>query len=74
MPNVEASKKDLEKLIGKKLNIKPLSKVDMVVEGDRLVIYPLAAANLRGIGRKVADGIDATDYIAKLRREWDPRP
>jgi AbrB family looped-hinge helix DNA binding protein len=58
----------------KQLNIKPQSKVDVVVEGDRLVIYPVSATNLRGMGRKVADGTDATDYIAKLRWEWEQRP
>jgi len=58
----------------KQLNIKPNNKVDVVVEDDRLVIYPLSASNLKGIGRKVADGTDATDYIAKLRQEWEQRP
>ena len=58
----------------KKLNIKPNTKVEVVVEGDRLVIYPLSTSHLRGIGREMADGEDPTDYVARLRREWEKRP
>jgi AbrB family looped-hinge helix DNA binding protein len=55
----------------RKLNIKPNTKVDIVVEGNRLVIYPLSAQHLRGIGREVANGKDPTDYVRKLRSEWE---
>ena len=44
----------------KKLNIK-------------LVIYPILPASFRGIGRDLSDEIDATDYVKKLRREWEER-
>lgn len=57
----------------KKLNIKPKTKVEVVVEGDRLVIYPLSPSHLRGIGREMADGEDPKDYVSKLRREWEKR-
>lgn len=56
-----------------KLNIKPNEKVDVTVDEDRLVIYRISTSNIRGIGRKSADGSDATDYIKKLRKEWDKR-
>jgi len=57
----------------RKLNIKPKMKVDVVVEGDRLIIYPLSPAHLRGIGKKTANGEDPTDYVSRLRSEWERR-
>jgi AbrB family looped-hinge helix DNA binding protein len=56
-----------------KLNIKPNSKVEVTAEGDKLVIYPISPANFRGIGRNLLEEIDATDYVKKLRREWEER-
>lgn len=56
-----------------KLNIKPKMKVDVVVEGDRLIIYPLSPAHLRGIGKKTANRDDPTDYVSRLRSEWERR-
>lgn len=58
----------------KKLDLKPNTKVEVVAEEDRLIIYPLLPSKLKGIGRAVADGTDATDYVARLRREWEKRP
>ena len=57
----------------KKLNLKPNSKVEVTIEGDKLVIYPISLASFRGIGRDLSDGKDATDYVKKLRREWEDR-
>ena len=57
----------------KKLNLKPNSKVEVSIEGDKLVIYPISPASFRGIGRGLSDGKDATDYVKKLRREWEDR-
>ena len=56
-----------------KLNIKPNSNVEIEVEGERLVIYPLSTSQLRGIGLELNEGTDATDYVKKLRAEWDKR-
>ena len=56
-----------------KLNIKPNTKVEFVVEGDRLIIYPLSPAHLRRIGKKTANGEDPTDYVSRLRSEWEGR-
>ena len=56
-----------------KLNIKPNSKVEVTAEGDKLVIYPISPASFRGIGRDLSEEIDATDYVEKLRREWEER-
>lgn len=56
-----------------KLNIRPNSKVEVTAEGDKLVIYPISPGSFRGIGRDLSDEIDATDYVKKLRREWEER-
>ncbi len=44
----------------------------MVVEisDGAVVIRPLPEGGWRGIGRELADGTDATDYVNKLRAEW----
>jgi AbrB family looped-hinge helix DNA binding protein len=55
----------------KKLNIKSNSKVEVTTEDDKLVIYPISPASFRGIGRDLSNEIDATDYVKKLRREWE---
>ena len=57
----------------KKLNIKPNSKVEVIADNDKLVIYPISPASFRGIGRGLSDEMDATDYVKKLRREWEER-
>ena len=54
-----------------KLNIKPNTKVDVVVEGDRLIVYPVSPSHMRGIGRKTANEEDPTDYVSRLRSEWE---
>jgi hypothetical protein len=45
----------------------------LTTEDDKLVIYPISPENFRGIGRDLSDEIDATDYVKKLRREWEER-
>ncbi len=57
----------------RRLGLHAQDKVNVVVEGDHLAIYPVASARLRGIGRDVADGSDATDYVRELRAEWGKR-
>ena len=57
----------------KKLNLRPNSKVEVTFEDDRLVIYPISLESFRGIGRNLSDDNDATDYVKKLRREWEDR-
>jgi AbrB family looped-hinge helix DNA binding protein len=57
----------------KRLGLKPHSKVDVEVQDRDLVIHPLDAKGWRGIGTDMKDGSDATDYVRKLRMEWDSR-
>ncbi len=53
------------------LRIRPKEKLNVVIEGDSLRIYDASPSSLRGIGSKIADGMDATAYVKSLRREWD---
>ena len=57
----------------KRLDLRPLSKVNVEARSDCIVIYPVTAKNLRGVGAELADGSDATDYVRKLRAEWGER-
>jgi AbrB family looped-hinge helix DNA binding protein len=57
----------------RRLRLKPGSTVEVQAEKDRIVIYPSATKNLRGIGKDIADGEDASDYVKRLREEWGER-
>ena len=57
----------------RRLGLKPGSKVDVHAEKDRIVIYPVGSQNWRGIGKDIAVGADASDYVKRLREEWGER-
>lgn len=57
----------------RRLKLKPGLKVDVLAEKDRIVICPIAKQSWRGIGKDIADGVDASDYIKRLRDEWGER-
>lgn len=57
-----------------RLKLKPKSKVHVEAQGDHVVIYPIGETRCRGIGRDLADGTDAADYVKRLREEWSDRP
>jgi AbrB family looped-hinge helix DNA binding protein len=52
------------------LHIKPHSRMNIVAEGSTLKIYDVSPSSLKGIGKTIADGIDASDYVKSLRQEW----
>ena len=56
-----------------KLHLQPHSKVLVEAREDCIIIYPMPSEGWRGVGRKVADSGDATDYVARLRSEWSDR-
>ena len=58
----------------KRLKLRPGSKVEVQAEKDHLLIYPIGGQSWRGIGKDIADGVDATDYVKRLREEWRDRP
>ena len=53
------------------LGLRPNSKVVVEVSDGAVVIRPLPEGGWRGIGRELADGTDAADYVKKLRAEWE---
>ncbi len=57
-----------------RLKLKPKSKVEVEARDDHVVIYPIGETRYRGIGRELADGTDAADYVRRLREEWSDRP
>ena len=54
-----------------RLGLRPHAKVIVGVSDGAVVIRPLPDGGWRGVGRGLADGTDATDYVKKLRAEWE---
>ena len=57
-----------------RIGLKPSTKVYVEARDRCVILYPEIAGGLRGLGRELADGRDATDYLKKLRAEWAHRP
>jgi len=57
----------------KQIALRPHSKVNIEVRDHCLVVYPVNVAGWRGIGKALANGKDATDYVRSLRAEWSSR-
>lgn len=55
----------------KKLNWKPHTKLWVEAKGDHVLVRPLEAKKLRGLGKTLAGKEDAIDYVKKLRQEWE---
>ena len=53
------------------IGLRPHTRVVVSVTDGAVVIRPLPEEGWRGIGRSLADGSDATDYVRKLRAEWE---
>lgn len=56
-----------------RLGLRPGSKVQVCAEKDRIIIYPINNNMLRGIGKDIADDMDPSTYIKRLREEWESR-
>jgi len=54
-----------------RLHLRPHSRVNIEARDRCIIIYPVTGETLRGIGKLIADGTDATDYVRKLRAEWE---
>ena len=53
-----------------RLKLKPNTKVAIEARDDHLVIFPVRDSGLRGLGKELANGTDAGDYVKRLRQEW----
>ena len=57
-----------------KVGLKQGEKVNVHSQNGQLIISPVRARkSWYGIGRELFDGTDATDYVRKLREEWNSR-
>ena len=59
--------------VRKQIPLRPHSKVNIEVRDYCLVVCPINVAGWRGIGKALANGKDATDYVRTLRSEWSRR-
>jgi len=56
-----------------RLKLKPNTKVAIEAREGHLVLFPVRDGGWRGLGKELADGTDAGDYVKRLRREWNER-
>lgn len=61
----------IPKRVRQSFGLQPFSRVSIEARPDCIVIYPETSANLRGLGAAIADGTDASDYVKRLRAEWN---
>src|ERR1035437_7270157 len=59
--------------VRRQMQLRPHSKVNIEVRDYCLVVYPVNVAGWRGIGKALANGNDAVDYVRALRSEWNLR-
>ena len=57
----------------RKLGLRPHDKVLVEATKDAIVIRPVGAAALRGIGSALGKRTDAVQYVRELRSEWETR-
>lgn len=57
----------------KTIGLKPDDKVSVDVSDNAIIIRPVDARHHRGLGKELADGCDAADYVWELRDEWGKR-
>ncbi len=53
------------------IGLRPHTKVLADVSDGAVRIRPMPEEGWRGIGRELANDTDATDYVKKLRTEWE---
>lgn len=63
----------IPKEIRERVGLRKHSKMQVALEGDQIVMRVPRVSALRGIGKMVADGTDATEYVRNLRAEWVAR-
>lgn len=61
----------IPKRIREKVGLKKHAQIQVDVEGDQIVMKVPRLSSLRGMGKALADGTDATTYVRELRAEWE---
>lgn len=56
-----------------KIGLKAHTQVLVEVRQDYIIVQPVGGKRARGIGSELRDGTDATDYVRRLRTEWERR-
>ncbi len=63
----------IPRAIREQVGLRANSRVQVRASGDAVIIQPVGATP-RGIGRELAgEGVDATEYVRRLRAEWTDR-
>ena len=64
----------IPKAVRQQVGLRRHSRVEITVEGSRIVITLPTVEALRGVGRELfAPGTDTTRYVRELRAEWQAR-
>lgn len=61
----------IPRVVRKKLGLVPMSKVLVQAQGNSVLMTPIPENGWRGIGKDLATEEDPTDYVKRLRREWE---
>jgi len=57
----------------RKIGLRPKDKVAVSVKDGAILVRPVGKGRLRGLGKEIADATDATDYVRRIRAEWEER-
>ena len=57
----------------KQIGLKRNTHVLVEAREDYIIVQPMGGRRVRGIGSELRDGTDATDYVRRLRSEWEKR-
>jgi AbrB family looped-hinge helix DNA binding protein len=61
----------IPKEIRERVGVEKHARLQVSIENDGIVLRVPKASSLRGIGRALAGGTDATAYVRELRAEWE---
>lgn len=63
----------IPKEVRERIGLKKHSRLQVTVERDEIVLRVPGISRARGLGKDLAGGRDATDYVRELRAEWRAR-
>ena len=63
----------IPKEIREKIGLRKHSRLQVALENNQIIMRVPEVSYMRGIGRDLADGNDATAYVRELRAEWQTR-
>ncbi len=63
----------IPKEIREKIGLRKHSRLQVAIENNQIIMRVPEVSYMRGIGRDLADGKEATAYVRELRAEWQTR-